>query len=76
MKAKLDTILNKLISRKLVAFIIASVALFIGKLDGSDWVIISAVYIGAEAATTIIEKLMKAKIPKQTVVTENDKEAQ
>ncbi len=73
MKAKLDVIVNKLISRKLVAFIIASVALFIGKLDGSDWVIISAVYIGAEAATSIIERLMKVKIPKQVENTETEK---
>lgn len=76
MKAKLDVIVNKLISRKLMVFLIASGGLFSSKLDGSDWVIISAVYIGAETATGIVERLMKVKLPKQTIVTENDKNAQ
>lgn len=76
MKAKLDGILNKLISRKLMVFLVASVALFGSKLESGDWVIVATVYIGAQMATDIVERLMKAKIPKQVEVTENDKNAQ
>ena len=76
MKAKLDTVLNKMISRKLMVFLVGCVALFSSKLDSSDWVIVATVYIGAQMATDIVERLMKAKIPKQVEVTDNDKNAQ
>lgn len=60
-KEQLDILLNKWISRKLMVFIVACCGLFSGKLVSSDWIIIAAVYIGIEGATTIVEKLMKAK---------------
>ena len=61
-KEALDKILTKLISRKLMAFIVACAGLFSGKLDGDNWVIITAVYIGAEMVTGTVERLMKAKV--------------
>jgi len=48
-------------SRKLLVFIIASVALFKGKVLSEDWVIISSIYISLEGATTIVERIIKAK---------------
>lgn len=60
-REKVDKFLGKWVSRKLMAFIIASVALFVGNLESSDWVIVATVYIGAQAATDIVERLIKAK---------------
>ena len=60
-KEFVDKHLNKWISRKLIVFIIGSIALFSGFLTSGDWVIISAVYLGSQAVTDIIERLLKAK---------------
>lgn len=60
-REKVDLFLNKWVSRKLTVFVVGSVGLFSGKLTSSDWVIIAATYIAVEGATTIIEKLMKAR---------------
>jgi|LauGreSuBDMM15SN_2_FD.fasta_scaffold1306626_1 hypothetical protein len=57
----IDRLQSKWISRKLLVFIIASVALFLGKITSSDWVIISSIYISLESATTIAEKLYKSR---------------
>ena len=60
-KERIDFLLNKWFSRKLVVFIIASAALFTAKLTSSDWVIISTAYISLEGVTNIVDKLMKNK---------------
>jgi len=57
----IDRLQSKWISRKLLVFIIASVALFKGKVLSEDWVIISSIYISLEGATTIVERIIKAK---------------
>lgn len=57
----IDKIQSKWISRKLLVFIIASVALFTGKLQSDDWIIISSIYISLEGATTIVERILKAR---------------
>ena len=60
-KELVDKYLNKFVSRKLLAFIIATISLFLGNLISGDWVIIAAVYIGAQAATDIIKNIYKSK---------------
>jgi hypothetical protein len=60
-KELVDKYLNKFVSRKLLAFIIATIALFSGTLISGDWVVIAAVYIGAQAATDIIKEVYKSK---------------
>lgn len=57
-----DKYLSKFISRKLIVFVIGSVALFTGNVESGDWVIISSVYISLEGATTIVERILKAKL--------------
>jgi hypothetical protein len=57
----IDKMQSKWISRKLLVFIVASVALFRGKVLSEDWVIISSIYISLEGATTIVERILKAK---------------
>jgi len=60
-KEKIDLYLNKWVSRKLTVFVVGSVALFLGNLTSSDWVIIATTYIAIEGATNIVERIMKAK---------------
>lgn len=57
----IDKIQSKWVSRKLLVFIVASVALFTSKVESGDWVIISSIYISLEGATTIVERILKAK---------------
>lgn len=57
----IDRLQSRWISRKLLVFIIASVALFTKCVESGDWVIISTVYISLEGATTIVERVLKAK---------------
>lgn len=57
----IDKVQSKWISRKLLVFMIASVALFTGNVQSSDWVIISSIYISLEGATSIVERILKAK---------------
>lgn len=57
----IDRLQSKWISRKLLVFIIASVALFLGKITSSDWVIVASIYISLESATTIAEKIYKSR---------------
>lgn len=56
-KQEIDIILNKLISRKLLVFLIACVGLFIGNLTSQDWVVIATAYIGIQGFTDIVNKL-------------------
>ena len=58
-RQQFDTILNKLISRKLLVFVIACIGLFSAALTSSDWVVIATVYIGIEGVTNIVERLRK-----------------
>lgn len=60
-KEFIDRLQSKWISRKLLVFIIASVALFTGNVQSSDWVIISSIYISLEGATSIVEKIYKSR---------------
>jgi hypothetical protein len=57
MRARIDKILNRYVSRKLMVFIVASFGLFSGTLISSDWVTIAAVYIGTQGAIDAIAKL-------------------
>lgn len=58
---KIDLYLKKWISRKLMVFLIASLALFTSKIDSDNWTIVATMYIGMQAATEIAERLIKAK---------------
>ena len=60
-KERIDLLLSKWVSRKLIVFVLASAALFTAKLTSSDWVIISTAYISIEGVTNIVDKLMKNK---------------
>jgi uncharacterized membrane protein len=57
MKDSIDKILEKVISRKLMVFIIACGGLFAGNLTSQDWVIISTAYISVQGFTDIVTRL-------------------
>ena len=54
--SNLDKILEKVISRKLVVFIIACCGLFAGNLTSSDWVVIATAYISVQGVMDILKK--------------------
>lgn len=58
-KEKVDLFLKKWVSRKLMVFAIASVALFTGSIESNDWVIVATAYISLQGVTDIVQKLQK-----------------
>jgi hypothetical protein len=60
-KEQLDRFMSKWISRKLLVFFIATIALMMGNLDSSDWVTIATVYIGTQGVADIVEKVNKSR---------------
>jgi hypothetical protein len=60
-KEKIDLFLSKWVSRKLMAFVIASVALFSGSIESNDWVIVATAYISLQGVTDIVERIYKSK---------------
>jgi hypothetical protein len=61
-KEKIDLFLSKWVSRKLMAFVIASVALFSGSIQSNDWVIVATAYISLQGVTDIVERIYKSKV--------------
>ena len=57
MKARVDQILNKWLSRKLLVFVTSAIALFAGKIPGDSWVIIATAYIGTEGVIDAVTRL-------------------
>jgi hypothetical protein len=53
----LDKILEKIISRKLIVFLVACFGLFLGNITSTDWVIISTAYVSIQGFTDIILKI-------------------
>ena len=52
----IDRLMGRLISRKLVVWAAATLALCNGMLTSSDWVAVSLVYIGSQAAVDLASK--------------------
>lgn len=59
-KAKLDTFVEKIISRKFLVWLTATVLMFAAGLESSDWIIISGIYIGGQTVVDGITKLKGA----------------
>lgn len=57
MKAKLDALLDKRISKKLSVFIVATALIALGQLTSGDWVTIATVYIGTQGVIDAVSKL-------------------
>ena len=48
--AILDVVLNKIVSRKLLTFALASTFLGLGTLESGDWTLVACIYIGVQGA--------------------------
>jgi|TARA_R100000049_G_C1869783_1_gene30021 predicted Rossmann fold nucleotide-binding protein DprA/Smf involved in DNA uptake len=57
MQAKLDILLEKAISRKLLVWVTATGLMLTANLASSDWVIISGLYLGGQGIIDAIAKL-------------------
>ena len=57
-KAKLDALVEKMISRKFMVWLTATGLMVFAGLESSDWVIISGIYIGGQ---TVIDGIAKLK---------------
>ena len=53
----IDKYLGKAVSKKLIAFIIATIALFTGNVSGTEWIIISTAYIAITGYTDTVLRL-------------------
>ena len=60
MKQKIDAILSKWVSRKLLVFTVASFGLFSGSLRSGDWTILATAYVSMVGFTEIVERIKKA----------------
>ena len=56
----LDRVLSRITSRKLLVWLTGSGLLYTGGLQSSDWVAISLVYIGSQAAVDLAVAWKKA----------------
>lgn len=61
-KEQFDKILSKWISRKLLVFIISTIALFSKFITSTDWIVIAGIYLGTETAISIITEHIKSKV--------------
>lgn len=54
-RAFIDQNLRRLISRKFMVFLIATVAFWRGEFSQENWLIVSTIYIGLEASIDIVQ---------------------
>ena len=57
LKNGLDKMLDKVVTRKLLVWITATGLLAFSDLESSDWVLISAIYIGGQSVIDVVTKL-------------------
>ena len=57
----IDKHLHKWVSRKLLVFIIAVIALFTGNITSEDFTLIAVVYIGSQTVVDWVTKLLNAR---------------
>jgi hypothetical protein len=61
MAGVIDKGLSKLVSRKLLVWATATGLMAYGSIDSSDWLILSAIYIGGQSVIDSIVKLKTVK---------------
>ena len=67
LKNGLDKLLDKIISRKLLVWITATVLIYGSKITSDDWVLICMVYLGSQGALDIVEKFLSVKNTTTTI---------
>lgn len=61
MSGVIDKGLSKLVSRKLLVWASATALMAAGSIDSSDWVILSALYIGGQSVIDAVVRLKGSK---------------
>ena len=56
-QSNLDKVIDKVISRKLVVWIVSTGLLITHVLQPSEWLIVSGVYIGSQSVVDMIAKM-------------------
>ena len=59
MKPIFDKFLNLTISKKLTVFAVATVLVFMDKIEGVEWVYIALMYIGTQGAIDLYNRIKK-----------------
>ena len=59
MKGLVDKVLAWTISKKLTVFLIATILILKGSINGSEWVYISLMYIGTQGAIDLYNSIKK-----------------
>ena len=61
MRAAIDKALAKIASRKLCAWVVATVALITGNVDADAWVAVTCVYVGTQGVEDIAARVLGAR---------------
>ena len=61
MKNIVDNGLNKLFSRKLLVWLVGTVALFTGYVDADNWIALAIGYVGVQSVSDIVAQILKSK---------------
>jgi len=56
---KLDFFFNKMLPKKLIVFTIASIALFMKLISGTEWTVVAGIYLGLNMTGKAIQLLPK-----------------
>jgi hypothetical protein len=67
LKNGLDKFLDKIVSRKLLVWITATVLMYGSKITSEDWVLICMIYLGSQGALDIVEKFLSVKNTTTTI---------
>jgi hypothetical protein len=67
LKNGLDKLLDKIVSRKLLVWITATVLMYGSKITSDDWVLICMIYLGSQGALDIVEKFLSVKNTTTTI---------
>jgi hypothetical protein len=67
LKNGLDKFLDKIVSRKLLVWITATVLMYGSKITSDDWVLICMIYLGSQGALDIVEKFLSVKNTTTTI---------
>ena len=59
MKPIVDKVLNITISKKLTVFAVATVLVFMDRIEGVEWVYIALMYIGTQGAIDLYNRIKK-----------------
>ena len=57
----IDGFIGRLLSRKLIVFILATIGLYLSNLTSSDWVTIAGIYLSVEGAADVVGRFISKK---------------